>query len=95
MIDALYQDSRDGAIQVQCKETVAEMRTYIEENGEYGAESGCKDDRVMTAAMASEMMRLLPRRRRQVERKKDRPGISNFEARRRKKYDGSYQETYA
>jgi hypothetical protein len=93
MIDGLYEMARDGSLQIQCRETVSEMRTFVEENGKYGAESGCKDDRVTTAAIASQMMRLLPRRRRATENKaKDRPGISNFEARRKPRNDGSYRE---
>ena len=60
MVDGLYSCSRDGSLQIMCAETVSEMRTYIEESGKFGAESGCHDDRVMSGAMASQMMLLLP-----------------------------------
>jgi hypothetical protein len=59
MIDTLYQLARDASIQIRCKETVSEMRTFTEENGHMEAASGCKDDRVMSAAMASQMMSLI------------------------------------
>jgi hypothetical protein len=49
-------------LQIRCKETVDEMRTFIEKNGKYQASSGSHDDRVITAAMASQMMTLLPRK---------------------------------
>jgi hypothetical protein len=37
------------------------MRTYVEEGGKYAAAQGCNDDRVITAAIASQLMVLLPR----------------------------------
>ncbi|MFA5363533.1 MAG: hypothetical protein WC335_09915, partial [Candidatus Omnitrophota bacterium] len=60
MVDGLYEGARDGSLQIRCMETVAEMRTFVEENGHYNAESGCHDERVDTAGMASQMMKLLP-----------------------------------
>lgn len=97
MIDSLYEQTRDGALQIRCRETVAEMRTFTEEDGKYGAEVGCKDDRVTTAAMASQMMLLLPRRR-NIPRKHGKmgqPGITNWRDKMRKnKWDGSYQEVH-
>lgn len=58
-VDNLKEDTRDGAIHIRCKETVSEMRTYVEESGRYSAETGCKDDRVTSSYMASEMLRKL------------------------------------
>ncbi len=60
MVDSLLSCARDGSLQIMCSETVAEMRTYTEERGKFGGENGCHDDRVMSAAMASQMMLLLP-----------------------------------
>lgn len=60
MSDDLRQMSRDGDIRIICKETVSEMRTFIEEGGHYNAASGCHDERVDCAGMASQMMKLLP-----------------------------------
>jgi len=62
MVDSLIRMSRDGAIQIVCKETVSEMRTFVEESGKYNASSGCHDERVDTAGMACCMMTLLPQR---------------------------------
>jgi hypothetical protein len=62
MLDALHELGGAGALQIRCKETVSEMRTFVEINMKYQAESGCHDERVITAAMASEMMTLLARR---------------------------------
>jgi len=59
-VDTLREQARDGVLQIRCKETVSEMRTYIEENQKFNAASGCHDERVDTAAMASQMMILLP-----------------------------------
>lgn len=91
MVDGLYEMARDGSLQIRCKETVAEMRTFIEENGAYNAESGCKDERVDTAGMASQMMKLLPRRNRKGKQRIT--GISNWNNKGRDgRWDGSYQE---
>lgn len=60
MSDDLRQMARDGDIRIMCKETVSEMRTFIEEGGHYNAASGCHDERVDCAGMASQMMKLLP-----------------------------------
>jgi hypothetical protein len=55
MIDSLEQACRDGA-KINCKETVDEMCTYVrDEKGEYGAQEGCFDDRVISAAIAQEL----------------------------------------
>ena len=95
MIDTLYQMSRDAGIQIRCKETVSEMRTFVEDNGHMEAATGCKDDRVMSAAMASQMMTLLPKKFR-VKRGDDKPftGFKNFEHRIKKPIEGDYQEYY-
>jgi len=61
MADGLLDGCRDGIITIRCKETVEEMRTYIEKSGKFGAEAGCHDDRVTSAQMARQMMDLLPR----------------------------------
>jgi hypothetical protein len=60
MVDSLIQMCRDGQIQIVCKETVSEMRTFIEESGKFNASSGCHDERVDTAGMASVIMTMLP-----------------------------------
>ena len=62
MVDDLGEMTRNGDIQIRSPETVSEMRTFVEKNGSYNAETGCKDDRVDTAAMASQMLRLMPKR---------------------------------
>jgi len=56
MADGLLVGCRDGSLTIKCKETVAEMRTYVEMDGAFGAESGCKDDRVTSAQMAFQML---------------------------------------
>lgn len=62
MADDLLEGCRNGIIRLHCKETVSEMRTYVEINGRYGGESGCNDDRVLTAQLAVQMMAKLPKR---------------------------------
>jgi len=62
MADDLLMGCRDGVITIRCKETVSEMRTFVEISGKYGGESGCHDDRVITAQMAVQMMSKLPRK---------------------------------
>lgn len=52
----LLDGCRDGVITIRCAETVKEMRTFIEKDEKYGAEAGCKDDRVTSAQMAVQMM---------------------------------------
>lgn len=60
MVDGLYRATRDGALQIRCKQTISEMRTYVEKDGKYGAASGCHDERVVSGGMASQMLILLP-----------------------------------
>ncbi len=62
MVDSLIRMSRDGQIQITCKETVSEMRTFVEESGKYNAALGCHDERVDTAGIACCVMALLPQR---------------------------------
>jgi len=98
MIDKLYQMSRDGDIQIRCKSTVSEMRTFQEDNGHMEAATGCKDDRVISAAIASQMMTLLPKTF-QTKRGEKKPftGFKNFQHRNRikKPVSGEYKEFYA
>jgi hypothetical protein len=61
MIDSLAMASRDGSIQFRCRETVSEMRTFVERAGKMEAESGCHDERVITGALGAQMLMLLPR----------------------------------
>ena len=91
MVDDLIRMCRDGQIQIVCKETVSEMRTFVEESGKYNAASGCHDERVDTAGMAACMMTMLPRRIR--ESQKD-AGIQNWINKDRQTNQG-YQEIYA
>ena len=60
--DGLLEGFRDGVVTVKCRATVEEMRTYVEIDGRYGAEAGCKDDRVTSVQIANQMMTKLPRR---------------------------------
>jgi len=62
LADGLLDGCRDGIITIRCKETVEEMRIFVEKNGKFGAEAGGNDDRVLSAQMARQMMALLPRR---------------------------------
>lgn len=59
MADDLLEGCKDGTITIRCRETVGEMRTFVEMNRKFGAESGCKDDRVITVQMAVQMMGVL------------------------------------
>ena len=61
MVDDLYRMSRDAQVHIKNKATVSEMRTFKEENGKYNAETGCHDERVDTAGMATQLMQRLPR----------------------------------
>jgi hypothetical protein len=94
MVDGLYEATRDGAIHIQCKETIAEMRTFIEENGTYNAEAGCHDERVDTAGMASQMMYLLPKRYLEKKRGEETAIGGWLKEQNKNKYDGRYQEVY-
>jgi len=93
MVDDLYRMARDGNIHIRCRETVSEMRTFIEENGKYGSASGCHDERVDTAGMASQMFQVLPSRLAEAETKEF-FGFRNI-ADRYKPEDEGYREYYA
>jgi len=93
MVDDLGEMTRNGDIQIRSAETVSEMRTFVEKNGSYSAESGCKDDRVDAAAMGSQMLRLMPKRFVALRDKSQVfTGFANFKDREKKGYDGGYQE---
>lgn len=93
MVDDLGEMARNGDLKLNCRETIAEMRTYIEENGRFNAASGCHDDRVMSAAMASQMMRLLPSA---ISSNQENVGFSNLDARMQgDRKSGGYFEVYA
>jgi hypothetical protein len=89
MVDDLGEMARNGDLQIMSKASVSEMRTFVEKSGKYGAESGCHDDRVMSAAMASQMMRLLPSALKSI----GSIGFSNIVS--REEGSASYQEVYA
>ncbi|MFA5377539.1 MAG: hypothetical protein WC455_17440 [Dehalococcoidia bacterium] len=92
-IDSLRSDVRDGSLQIRNIATVAEMRTFIEKGGHYDAASGCHDERVDCAWMASAMMRLLPRRGVSPGQKRRRPiGFGNWLNRSRPDEGGGYIE---
>jgi hypothetical protein len=90
MADGLYCMTRDGDIKIMCKETVSEMRTFVEESGKYNAVSGCHDERVDCGGMASQMMRLLPRKVKQTRRQEI--GIQNWLNKDRQEDIGGYME---
>lgn len=98
MIDKLLEFAQDGLIQIRSRETVSEMRTYIEENGKFNAAQGCHDDRVITAAIASMIMSLLPRRARargdEDERDAGTFDFGNISDRARRDEETDYQEVY-
>jgi len=91
MVDHLRKDVRSGNLIIRCLETVNEMRTFKEVKGIYGAESGCHDDRVMTACMASQMFRAIPL---MSERDSRGEGIQNFKMKDKPVFEG-YQEVSA
>ena len=93
MVDALYEMARDSVIQIRCRETVSEMRTFVEKDMKFNAEVGCHDERVDTACMASMMMRLLPRRVAPAHKKHQQTGsLVNWT--RREPEDTGYKEVY-
>lgn len=90
--DTLLEMARDSSIQINCRETVSEMRTFVEEGGKYNAASGCHDERVDTAAMASMMFSLLPRRIRHA--KQHESGIVNWHKGQSDPKNMGYTEVY-
>ena len=92
MVDDLYRMSRDSQLHIKNLATVSEMRTFKEENGKFNAESGCHDERVDTAGMASQMFQKLPRF---IEGNKPQ-GVQFTNLRDRSKVENEgYQEIYA
>jgi len=90
MVDTLANQARDGGLQIRCRETVSEMRTFVEKGGHFNAETGCHDERVITAAMASQMLNLLPRYQRKS--KREAASFQNWGRRRKAVDDGHYRE---
>jgi hypothetical protein len=61
IIDQLSAELREGTHGICSKELAQEMQTYvIDEQGRYGAATGCYDDRVMAYAICGEMIRMSP-----------------------------------
>lgn len=59
---------RDGESGIRSKETIAEAHTYVVDGkGRYGAQVNCHDDRVMSLAIAHEMVRVMPRTVKEIE----------------------------
>jgi hypothetical protein len=98
MVDGLYEATRDGLLLIQCAETVSEMRTFSDKGGRYEAEIGCNDDRVTTASLAGQMLKLLPKRpRREASsaRKVETGGFVNWKNRSGgREFDSGYEEVY-
>ena len=97
MVDDLLLMAKNSDLQIMCAQTVSEMRTFVEDqtkpgNRRFSAATGCHDDRVMSAAMASQMMTLMPERIRDMGRKT--AGFGNFEDRMKPVDDGRYREVY-
>lgn len=61
MVDTLVEYCRDGYVVFRNKESIKELRTYILRDGKYGAEDGCKDDRVSSAYAACYADQFMPR----------------------------------
>ena len=92
MVDDLYRMSRDSQMHIKNIATVSEMRTFKEESGKFNAETGCHDERVDTAGMASQMFQMLPRH---IEGNEPQ-GVQFTNLRDRHKVeDHGYQEIYA
>jgi hypothetical protein len=61
IIDQLSAELREGTHGIACHETIREMQTFIvQENGSYAAQQSSHDDRVMSYAIAGEMLRASP-----------------------------------
>lgn len=62
IIDQLAAELRDEQHGIACAETIEEMATFaVHEDGTMGAKPGCFDDRVMSRAIAGEMLLTVPR----------------------------------
>ncbi len=69
IIDRLSGLLRDNESGIQCIETIQECDTYaIQDDGSYGAMQSCFDDRVISLAIAAEMLYQLPAIRRNRKR---------------------------
>ena len=67
IIDQLSASLREGIHGICCRETVQEMQSFvIRDNGSYGAQEKCFDDRVLSYAIAQEMARQSPAYRKQT-----------------------------
>lgn len=80
-VDSFYKATRDGDLQIKCKETVSEMRVFIEKNAKFGAASGCNDDRITCGCIAAKMLQELPKKWEDIRnksKKKKSVGFSNW-----------------
>jgi hypothetical protein len=64
MIDELKPLLRDNESGIRNRDHISEMQTYVvDDNGATNAQSGCKDDRVMSYAICQQMVKRIPPRR--------------------------------
>ena len=96
MVDDGYKMVRDGDIKINCKETISEMRTFVEDPpGQYNASGTNKDDRVDTVCIASQMMLMLPRKYVSSDKIKHKQGgFDNWNRKNTNRDDGKYKEVY-
>jgi hypothetical protein len=93
MIDGLVEASRDGSLLIASKQTVSEMRTYVEKDGHFAASSGCHDERVVTAAIASQIFKTAPFLARGRRKKNNAVRFNNLDNRKKAKQESyDYQE---
>jgi len=94
----MYDDLKDKRVVVTGGASgigLAAARRFVEENGKFNAASGCHDDRVMSAAMASQMLVLLPKRFKKLsEESSDFEGFSNIHDRYQPEKADTYYEIY-
>lgn len=96
MVDGLVEATRESSLKIMCKETVSEMRTFVELNRKFAAAGTAKDDRVDSAGMASEMMVLLPRKYRTYSKTRQGQGVRIGNVKHQRKVEkSSYVEAYA
>jgi hypothetical protein len=58
IIDSLAAEVRDGEAGIACADTLSEMMTFrVDDAGRFGAQEGCRDDRVMSRAIAGQMLK--------------------------------------
>ena len=96
MIDDAARCCRDGSLQIRSKETVSEMRTFVEKaGGRQEAEEGCHDERVMTLGMASQMVACITRYREPLRgERREEVKVAGVDTWRKEVDDGSYKEVY-